>query len=118
MIVSFFLICIRTIKGKTSLQLICVSVLPGIVTAAGICLFIAGKCNKLDIIVIGNFALAFIYLIPNQSSLQELFVEGIIIGSPILSAGLAMVNISGMWGRVFWGAIGVFVPIIIVYKFN
>lgn len=117
-VVSFFLICIRTIKGKTSLQLICISVLPGIVTAAGICLFIAGKCNKLDIIVIGNFALAFIYLIPNQSSLQELFVEGIIIGSPILSAGLAMVNISGMWGRVFWGAIGVFVPIIIVYKFN
>lgn len=117
-IASIFLICIRTIKGKTTFQLICISVLPGIVTAAGMCLFIAGKGNKLDIIAIGNFALAFIYLIPNQTSLRELFIEGIIVGSPVLSAGLAMVSVQGMWVRVVWGIIGVFVPIVVVYELN
>lgn len=121
-IISVFVICcilcVKKIKKESDSGEIIVCAISGITTALGACLFIVGGWNRLDLLAVGNFALAFMYLIPNEMRLKCIISRGIIVATPVLFLDLAMISVADMLSKIILIIIGIVVSLIAAYKFN
>lgn len=117
-VVSCCILCIKRIKREANTGEIIVCAISGITTALGVCLFIVGGCNRLDFLAIGNFALAFMYIVPDEVRIKNIISRGIIVATPVLFIDLAMISVTDMLAKIILIFIGIVVSLIAAYKLN
>lgn len=117
-VVSLCIIYVRKIKKESEAGELTICAVSGILAALGVCLVIVGRCSKMDILAIGNFALVFVYLIPRGERIANLMKKGIIVGAPALFLDFAIISIQDTWLKIALLIIGILFSLIASCKFN